>query len=283
MGMAPRASSARPEHHAARGSIVPRLRSPRLRRERRGPGLSLAQIVAANVATVAAMRRTARGWEGCAGLARSAIRSRSDRSVDGRLLHDRSEGRHRCFDAVAILGYSAHHTRCRFRPVSRRARSRSKSSRYAWHWDDVPKPLVDLDVPDYTVPHDGSRCPVAQRRRSRRFAVDLLTPGLCRRRCRGDRRARVRRRRRARRRARSARGGAAYRRRATSRSTASRARRTCTTSPARGRCSGIGSWRGTPHAPRSRRSTRPLRRSHQPTASTRGFRSARPAQRNAAT
>jgi pimeloyl-ACP methyl ester carboxylesterase len=88
-----------------------------------------------------------------------------------------AQGRHRCFDAVAILGYSAHHTTVPVPPGVAPGTFSLEVARYAWHWDDVPKSLVDCDVPDYTVPHDGSPLPAWRSATIPEIAVDLLTPG----------------------------------------------------------------------------------------------------------
>src|SRR6185436_11908229 len=142
------------------------------------PGLSLAQIVAANVSTVAEMRRRLADGKAAPGLApvRDPFAIGIGQSMGG-CFTIAAQGRHRCFDAVAILGYSAHHTTVPVPPGVSPGTFSLEVARYAWHWDDVPKSLVDRDVPDYTVPHDGSPLPAWRSATIPEIAVDLLTPG----------------------------------------------------------------------------------------------------------
>jgi len=166
------------EHHAARGAIVVACDHLGCGESDGAPGLSLARIAAANAATVAEMRRRLAEGKAAPGLAAicDPVAIAIGQSMGG-CFTIAVQARHRCFDAVAILGYSAHHTVV---PVPSGAAPGTFSldvARYAWHWDDVPRELVEQDVPNYAVPHDGSPLPSWRSATVPEIAVDLLEPG----------------------------------------------------------------------------------------------------------
>jgi pimeloyl-ACP methyl ester carboxylesterase len=166
------------EHHARRGLIVVACDHLGCGESDAGVGFTLDRIVAANAATVAEMRRRIVRGEAAPGLApqRDAIAIGIGQSMGG-CFTIVAQGRHRCFDAVAILGYSAHHTTVPVPPGVAPGTFSPEVVRYAWHWEDVPSELVDRDVPNYAAPHDGTALPAWRSATVPEFAADLLTPG----------------------------------------------------------------------------------------------------------
>jgi pimeloyl-ACP methyl ester carboxylesterase len=82
------------------------------------------------------------------------------------------QGRHSVFDGVAILGFSAIHTVLPSRPgdVS------SDPFRYAFHYPDVPREVVDTDMTDY--PSRQGTMPVWGAATVPPCAATLVQPGV---------------------------------------------------------------------------------------------------------
>jgi len=148
------------EHHAERGLVVVACDHLGCGESDGAPGLTLARIAAANTATAAEMRRRLASGQAAPGLApiRDPLAIGIGQSMGG-CFTIAAQGRHRCFDAIAILGYSAHHTVVPVPPGVAPGTFSLDVVRYAWHWDDVPEAVVDRDVAGYPVPLDGAPLP----------------------------------------------------------------------------------------------------------------------------
>ena len=166
------------EHHADRGLVVVACDHLGCGESDGAAGLTLERILAANVATVAEMRHRLAQGKALPGLApiRDPFAIGIGQSMGG-CFTIAAQGRHGCFDAVAILGYSAHHTVVPVPPGTAPGTFSLDVVRHAWHWDDVPRALVDRDVPHYAAPHDGSPLPAWRSATVPEIAVDLLEPG----------------------------------------------------------------------------------------------------------
>ena len=177
-GLGASGSYSQAEHHAARGLIVVTCDHLGCGESDGAPALPLERITAANAATAAEMRRRLADGKAAPGLAPvpDPLAIGIGQSLGG-CFTIVAQGRHRCFDAVAILGYSAHHTVVPVPPGTAPGTFSLDVARYAWHWDDVPKELVERDVPDYAAPHDGSPLPPWRSATIPEIAVDLLNPG----------------------------------------------------------------------------------------------------------
>jgi pimeloyl-ACP methyl ester carboxylesterase len=117
------------------------------------PSVTLERITAANAATVAEMRRRLAQGKAAPGLAPvSELHAIGIGQSMGGCFTIAAQGRHRCFDAVAILGFSAHHTVVPLPPGVEPGTFSLEVVRYAWHWDDVPAAVVDRDVSGYFAP-----------------------------------------------------------------------------------------------------------------------------------
>ena len=57
-----------------------------------------------------------------------------------------TQARHRCFDAIAILGFSAIRTVIRSVPGQKIDAFSPEAVRYAWYWDDTPDDIVEQDI-----------------------------------------------------------------------------------------------------------------------------------------
>jgi pimeloyl-ACP methyl ester carboxylesterase len=176
-GLGTGGSYSQAEHHTARGLVVVACDHLGCGESDAAPGLTLAQLAAANVATVAEMRRRLAQGKAAPGLApiRDPLAIGIGQSMGG-CFTIAAQGRHRCFDAVAILGYSAHQTVVPVPPGVAPGTFSLDVVRYAWHWDDVPKALVDRDVTGYGVAHEGP-LPAWRSATVPEIAVDLLEPG----------------------------------------------------------------------------------------------------------
>jgi pimeloyl-ACP methyl ester carboxylesterase len=166
------------EHHAERGLVVVACDHLGCGESDGAPGLTLARIAAANTATAAEMRRRLASGQAAPGLApiRDPLAIGIGQSMGG-CFTIAAQGRHRCFDAIAILGYSAHHTVVPVPPGVAPGTFSLDVVRYAWHWDDVPEAVVDRDVAGYPVPLDGAPLPPWRSATVPEIAVDLLEPG----------------------------------------------------------------------------------------------------------
>jgi pimeloyl-ACP methyl ester carboxylesterase len=166
------------EHHAARGLIVVACDHLGCGESDGTPGLTLARIVSANAATVAEMRRRLADGKAAPGLApiRDPLAIGIGQSMGG-CFTIAAQSRHRCFDAVAILGYSAHHTVVPVPPGVAAGTFSLDVVRYAWHWDDVPAAIVDRDVTGYLEPQGDTPPPPWRSLTVPEIAVDLIEPG----------------------------------------------------------------------------------------------------------
>jgi alpha-beta hydrolase superfamily lysophospholipase len=166
------------EHHARRGLVVVACDHLGCGESDSAPGLTRDRIAAGNAATAAEMqRRLARG-DAAPGLApvRDPLAIGIGQSMGG-CFTIAAQARHRCFDAVAILGYSAHHTTIPLPPGVEPGTFSLEAMRYAWHWEDVPAEIADRDVAGYSAsPDDGP--PAAWRSPTiPEFAAELVAPG----------------------------------------------------------------------------------------------------------
>jgi alpha-beta hydrolase superfamily lysophospholipase len=177
-GYGARGSYSQAEHHAARGLVFVACDHLGCGESDGAPGATLERITAANAATVAEMRRRLAQGKAAPGLAPicELLAIGIGQSMGG-CFTIAAQGRHRCFDAVAILGYSAHHTVLPVPPGVAAGTFSPEVVRYAWHWDDVPEAVVDRDVSGYFAPPDGT--PLAPWRSASvpAIAVDLVEPG----------------------------------------------------------------------------------------------------------
>jgi pimeloyl-ACP methyl ester carboxylesterase len=166
------------EHHAALGLIVVACDHLGCGESNGAPTLSLERITAANAATVAEMRRRLADGKAAPGLApvRDPLAIGIGQSMGG-CFTIAAQGRRRCFDAVAILGYSAHQTVVPVPPGLAPGTFSLDVVRYAWHWDDVPKAVVERDVTGYEVANGGVPLPAWRSATVPQIAVDLLQPG----------------------------------------------------------------------------------------------------------
>ena len=169
------------QHHARRGVVVVACDHLGCGESDSAEGLTLARITAANAATVAEMRRRLAAGQAAPGLApvRGEIAIGIGQSMGG-CFTIAIQARHRCFDAIAILGYSAHQTVV---PVPAGVAPGDFSAevvRHAWHWHDVPAAIVDRDLIGYPLPAEGDPLPPWRSRTAPEFAADLLEPGYSR-------------------------------------------------------------------------------------------------------
>jgi alpha-beta hydrolase superfamily lysophospholipase len=166
------------EHHAARGLVVVACDHLGCGESDGAAGLNLERIVAANAATVAEMRRRLADGTAVPGLApiRDPLAIGIGQSMGG-CFTIAAQGRHRLFDAVAILGFSARHTVLPMPPGVAPGMFTLDVVRYAWHWEDVPAAIVDLDVSGYPVPTSDTVLPAWRSPTVPEIAVDLMQPG----------------------------------------------------------------------------------------------------------
>jgi alpha-beta hydrolase superfamily lysophospholipase len=166
------------EHHAARGLVVVACDHLGCGESDAAPGLTLEQIVAANDATVAEMRRRLALGKALPGLApiRDPLAIGIGQSMGG-CFTIAAQGRQRCFDAVAILGFSARHTVIPMPPGVAPGAFTLDVVRHAWHWEDVPAAIVDLDISGYPIPTADTALPPWRSPTVPEIAVDLMQPG----------------------------------------------------------------------------------------------------------
>lgn len=166
------------EHHATRGVIVVACDHLGCGESDGAEGLTLARIAAANAATAAEMLDRLAQGKALPGLAPigATIAIGIGQSMGG-CFTIAAQGRHRCFDAVAILGYSAHHTVVPVPPGVAPGTFSLDVVRYAWHWDDVPAAIVDRDVAGYLAPESDTPPPPWRSPTVPEIAIDLIQPG----------------------------------------------------------------------------------------------------------
>jgi alpha-beta hydrolase superfamily lysophospholipase len=81
-----------------------------------------------------------------------------------------------CYDAIAVLGYSAIQTVLPVPPGGGAALPRAEAFRYGFHWDDVPRALVAADM-EGGYPQRGDRLPPWASRTVPGCATSMLEPG----------------------------------------------------------------------------------------------------------
>jgi pimeloyl-ACP methyl ester carboxylesterase len=145
------ASYSQAEHHARRGIVLIACDHLGCGESDGADGLTLDRIVAANAATAAEMRRRLASGEAAPGLRalRDFVSIAIGQSMGG-CFTVVTQSRHRAFDAVAVLGYSAHQTRLP-QPDGAAGEFTPDLLRYGWHWEDVPPAVVDEDLAGYAV------------------------------------------------------------------------------------------------------------------------------------
>jgi alpha-beta hydrolase superfamily lysophospholipase len=166
------------EHHARRGLVVIACDHLGCGESDRADPLTLARIAAANDRVVAEMRRRLATGAAAPGLAplRNALAIGIGQSMGG-CFTIAAQGRHRTFAAVAILGFSAHHTVIPTPPGVAPGTFTLEVVRHAWHWEDVPAAIVDRDIAGYPVPSDDTVLPPWRSPTLPEIAVDLMQPG----------------------------------------------------------------------------------------------------------
>jgi pimeloyl-ACP methyl ester carboxylesterase len=166
------------EHHARLGVIVVTCDHLGCGESDGAAGLTRERITAANAATAAEIRRRLARGEAAPGLEpiRDPIAIGVGQSMGG-CFTIAAQGRHRCFDAVAILGYSARQTVLPLPPGAEPGTVTLDAVRYAWHWEDVPAAIAHRDVAAYSEPFDEIELPPWRSPTVPEFAIDLLAPG----------------------------------------------------------------------------------------------------------
>ena len=166
------------EHHAARGAIVVACDHLMCGESDGAPGLTLARIAAANAATVAEMLRRLTQGKALPGLppVHEPISIGIGQSMGG-CFTIAAQARHRCFAAVAILGFSAVQTVVPRPPGATPETVGLEVIRYAWHWEDVPAAIAQSDVAGYAAMSDGTPLPAWRSPSLPEFVADLLAPG----------------------------------------------------------------------------------------------------------
>ncbi|HEX5120521.1 MAG TPA: hypothetical protein VFW65_35530 [Pseudonocardiaceae bacterium] len=126
------------EHHAGRGMAVVALDHAR--------GCGIAEVAARNAHAAGEVLRQLSADVPVVGVGHSM----------GAAVLTVQQAEHHCFDAIALLGWSAIRTAL---PPAEGISARSRAHfRWAYHWDDEPDWLVDADIgPDY--PERGPECP----------------------------------------------------------------------------------------------------------------------------
>jgi pimeloyl-ACP methyl ester carboxylesterase len=166
------------EHHARRGIVVVACDHLGCGESDGEEGLTLERITAANAATAAEIRRRLAAGEAMPGMppVRVAAAIGIGQSMGG-CFTVVTQSRHRAFDAVAVLGYSAHHTRLPMPAGSAAGEFTPDVLRYGWHWEDVPCAVVDEDLAGYAAIADRGALRPWRSPAVPAFVADLLGAG----------------------------------------------------------------------------------------------------------